>query len=180
MHNFNVRAEVESYRSGTGNNLCISVVHNTPITEIDCDDIRALQFNFADIKGLENENIDTKCGTNDRHSSVWADCKISKIDLDFIGIVANVWDEEVMSTGKKKRDICLTDKTKGHMIVSLWGDDIGELIIPEHIPIIIRNGIATCDGTIKCSVHTTVWFDPQIECAMPMKEWFRTEIANKK
>jgi hypothetical protein len=82
-------------------------------------------------------------------------------------------------TGKLKRDILLTDKTKECIFLTMWGDRCNNLDFSTLTPVIIRNGVVTeYQGIkyLKCGQSTTVWFNPDIADAVELKKCFDSEF----
>lgn len=78
-----------------------------------------------------------------------------------------------------KRDLSITDKSKGNAIVTLWGSSYEKF---EHVnsTILIHNGIVKeYNGakTISCSTYTLFWSNPELKIAEELKSWFDAEIV---
>lgn len=104
---------------------------------------------------------------------------IIKIVVDVLAIIGKDWGQETTTTGKLKRDILLTDKTKECINLTLWGDLCNNFDFSTQLPVIIRKGVVTeYEGNkyLKCGQTTTCWVDPDIAFAVELKEWFDTEF----
>lgn len=85
----------------------------------------------------------------------------------------------MVGENKMKRDLSITDKSKGNAIVTLWGNSYEKFEYVNNT-ILIHNGIVKeFNGakTITCSAYTLFWNNPELKIAEDLKSWFEGEIV---
>jgi hypothetical protein len=121
-----------------------------------------IPFSFTSLLDLENETVGSKKGTMIQSVNLfclypltfWYFC------IDFVGILAKIWDTEIVKGTYTKRDISVTDQSKEVVMVTLWGSSAEQFDAKLYSGLAVRKSSVSVFNGIKslnANVGTLIW-----------------------